>query len=207
MSPARRSPHLASPPPPEQLTTFPEYFCPAGAEVFRSHRHGYEPRWFSSSGESRFDLAADRGTCYTARSEVIALLETWGGMLIIPDYLVARRDISKLLVTTPVRTADLTSNSAVRFGVTAEIFTTIDYPATQRCAAALHQAGFDGLRYWARHDLSHTAACLAIFGPVGTATGGCRMDSVRTDHLPDRPDLLNAFESETGVAIEPVPPI
>ncbi|MEB3069306.1 RES family NAD+ phosphorylase [[Mycobacterium] vasticus] len=207
MSPPRGAVHLASPPPPTHLATFPAYVCPAGTEVFRSHRHGREPRWFPSSGEGRFDLAAADGTCYAAENAGIALLETWGGIRIVPDYLVAERDVSKLLVTNTVRIADLTSNGAIGFGVTSEIFTTIDYPATQRWATALHQAGFDGVRYWARHDLAHTAACLAVFGPTGAATDGCPLDTAQTDYLPDRPDLLSTFESETGIAILPVPPI
>lgn len=207
MSRARGHPHLGSPPPPEQLTAFPAHVSPAGSELFRSHRHGHEPRWFSGSGAGRFDLAGTHGTCYTARSDVIALLETWGGMWIVPEYLVAERDMSNLLLRNAVRLADMTSNTAIRFGVTAEIFTTGDYQATQRWAAALRQAGFEGIRYWARHDLAHRSACFALFGPAGASTDSSRLEPVRTDHLPDRPDLLSDFETQTGVALLPVPPL
>ena len=97
MSPARAVLHLTSPPPPALLNAeFPSREYPPGTEVFRSHTHGRGPRWFSSSGEGRFDLAAPNGTCYVAEAEVTKLLETWAGMLVVPDYLVDQRDTSRL---------------------------------------------------------------------------------------------------------------
>lgn len=206
MSPARTGLHLASPPPPDRLAAFPHYSYPADVEVFRCHAHGRRARWFSSSGEGRFDLAAPDGTCYAAESAVVALLEAWGGMHIVPDYLAAQRDMSQLRIDDPVPVADMTSNAAIRFGVTAEVFTTGNYPMTQLWAAALHRAGFAGIRYWARHDLAHTAACLALFGPAGDVCDTA-LTVVGTEHLPDRRDLLFDVETETGITVLPVPPI
>jgi hypothetical protein len=174
--------------------------------VFRSHRHGRGPWWFSSSGEGRFDLADPNGTCYVAEAELHTLLEAWAGMLVIPDYLVADRDTARLGLALGVTVADLTSNRAVQYGVTAEIFTTVDYSLTQLWASALHAAGYAGIRYWARHDLAHDAACLALFGSAGAPGASAGLDTISVEHLPDRPELLEALAQETGISILPVPP-
>jgi hypothetical protein len=200
--------HLAQPPPPAQLkSAFPSRDYPAGATVFRSHVHGLGPRWFSHSGAGRFDLGAPDGTCYVAESEVVTLLETWGGLQVVPSYVAAERDSSRLHLGNGVTAADLTSNLAVQYGVTSEIFTTTDYGLTQLWASAFRQAGFDGIRYWARHDLAHTAACLALFGPADPSKSLAGFEVDGTDHLPDRGDLLDQLERETGITVLAVPPI
>jgi hypothetical protein len=200
--------HLALPPPPAHLkSAFPSRDYPAGVSVFRSHGHGLGPRWFSPSGAGRFDLAAPDGTCYVAESEVVTLLETWGGLQVVPDYVAAGRDSSRLRLDSGVTVADLTSNLAVQYAVTSEIFTTTDYGLTQLWASAFRQAGFGGIRYWARHDLAHTAACLAVFGPADPSTSLAGLEIDATDHLPDRRDLLDQLESETGITVLAVPPI
>lgn len=200
--------HLAQPPPPPHLkSAFPSRDYPAGTTVFRSHAHGLGPRWFSHSGAGRFDLADPDGTCYVAESEVVTLLETWGGLQVVPSYVAAERDSSRLHLGNGVTVADLTSNLAVQYGVTSEIFTTTDYGLTQLWASAFRQAGFGGIRYWARHDLAHTAACLAWFGPADPSKSLAGFGVDATDHLPDRSDLLDQLERETGITILAVPPI
>lgn len=52
--------------------------------MFRCHGAEHGPLWFANAGYGRFDLADTQGTCYTAESEQITLLETWGGMRLIP---------------------------------------------------------------------------------------------------------------------------
>ena len=143
-----------------------------------------------------------------AEAEVTKLLETWAGMLVVPDDPVDQRDTSRLGLTREVAVADLTSNIAVQYGVTPEIFTTIEYALTQLWASALNKAGFGGIRYWARHDLAHRAACLALFGPAGSpespdASAG--LDTLSTDHLPDRTDLLEVLQQDSGIGVLPDP--
>jgi hypothetical protein len=165
------------------------------------------PRWFSHSGEGRFDLAAPLGTCYVAESAVVTLLATWGGLQVVPDYVVARRDSSQLRLGDGVTVADLTSNLAVQYGVTSEVFTTTDHGLTQLWASALKQAGFGGIRYWARHDVAHTAGCLALFGPADPSNSLAGFDLDNTDQLPSCTALLDQLEQETGITVLPVPPI
>jgi hypothetical protein len=205
---ARAVLHLAEPPPPALLCDeFPTRDYPAASEVFRSHRQDRGPCWFSHSGEGRFDLAAPQGTCYVAESEVVTLLETWGGLRVVPDYVVAERNSSYMRVMSDVRVADFTSNLAVQYGITAEAFTITDYARTQLWAGALSRAGFGGIRYWARHDLAHTAACLALFGPADPGAATAEFAVVAADHLPTRTDLLDQLEQETGITVLPVPPL
>jgi len=200
--------HLAQPPPPAHLkSAFPSRDYPPDATVFRSHRHGLGPRWFSSTGAGRFDLAAPDGTCYAAESEVVTLLETWGGLQVVPSYVAAERDSSRLSLGDGVTVADLTSNLAVQYGVTSEMFTTTDYKLTQLWASAFRQAGFAGIRYWARHDLAHAAACLALFGPTDPSKFLAGFEVDATDHLPDRTELLDQLERETGITVLAVPPV
>jgi hypothetical protein len=200
--------HLAQPRPPAQLkSAFPTRDYPAGTTVYRSHGHGRGPRWFSHSGAGRFDLADPDGTCYVAESEVVTVVETWGGVQIVPDYVLAQRGSSRLRLGNGVTVADLTSNLAVQYGVTSEIFTTTDYGLTQLWASTFRQASFGGIRYWARHDLANTAACLALFGRAdpGKTLAGFEVEA--TDHLPDRTELLDQLERETGITVLAVPPI
>ncbi|MFC0454680.1 RES family NAD+ phosphorylase [Rhodococcus jostii] len=125
---------------------FPSRRCPAGTEAFRCHGAEHGPWWFANAEYGRFDLADTHGTCYTAESEQITLLETWGGMRVIPGTELAARAVSRMPITTDRVLADLTSNTAAQFGVTAEIFTTGNYQLTQMWASALRAAGFDGIR-------------------------------------------------------------
>lgn len=199
--------HLGPVAPPERLQGFPARTYQAGTDVFRCHERGHGARWFDSSGRGRFDLACGDGTCYLAEVESVTLLETFGGVRIMADYAVAQRDISHLCLGADLQVADMTSNLAVGFGATPEMSTTLDYGVTQLWATALRRAGFDGIRYWARHDLEHTAACLALFAEAGAPREGGRepLESPVTEHLAARPDLVAAFQAVAGIAVLPVP--
>lgn len=177
--------------------------------MFRCHGAEHGPLWFANAGYGRFDLADTQGTCYTAESEQITLLETWGGMRVIPSTELAARAVSRMQITTDRVLADLTSNTAAQFGVTAEIFTTGNYQLTQMWASALRAAGFDGIRYWARHDLAHTHACLALFGDAGARptdeTVPATYSVIGTDTLTERGDLIQELQQDTGITVLPIP--
>lgn len=211
MSAPRTALHLLAPPPPDHLRDrFPAFTVQAGTEVFRCHSATRGPLWFANGGHGRFDLADENGTCYTAESEQITLLETWGGMRVVPSSELTARAVSRLEIVDTRLLADLTSNAAAQFGVTAEIFATGNYQLTQLWASALHGAGYAGIRYWARHDLAHTHACLALFGTAGahTSTGEDPQSYTvtTTDTLTERPDLIDALQRDTGITVLPVPP-
>ncbi|MDV6271305.1 LGFP repeat-containing protein [Rhodococcus globerulus] len=54
--------------------------------------------WFGSSLQGRFDLAGKYGTCYTAESELITLLECWVGIRYIPRTEIDGRALSAVAV-------------------------------------------------------------------------------------------------------------
>ncbi|WP_247596036.1 MULTISPECIES: RES family NAD+ phosphorylase [unclassified Rhodococcus (in: high G+C Gram-positive bacteria)] len=210
MSAPRTALHLLAPPPPDHLRDrFPVFRTPAGAEVFRCHSATRGPLWFANGGHGRFDLANMHGTCYTAESEQITLLETWGGMRVVPSTELSARALTRMRITEPRELADLTSNAAAQFGVTAEVFTTGNYQLTQLWASALRSAGFTGIRYWARHDLAHTHACLALFDTAGTHTSANKDPHSyaisTTATLSERPDLIDALQHDTGITVLPIP--
>lgn len=210
MSAPRTALHLLAPPPPDHLRDrSPAFTVQAGTEVFRCHSATRRPLWFANGGHGRFDLADPDGTCHTAESEQITLLETWGGMRVVPSTELTARATTRFQLTEPRVLADLTSNAAAQFGVTAEIFTTGNYQLTQLWASALHSEGYAGIRYWARHDLAHTHACLALFGTAGAHTSAGEDPQsyamTTTVTLVERPELIDALQHDTGITVLPVP--
>jgi len=123
-------------------------------------------------------------------------------MRVIPSYLAETRSVSTLTLPADVIVADLTSNLAAGYGVTAEISTTPDYPLTQLWAAAFDAAGYRGVRYWARHDLEHVRACIALFGDAGPRPS----PGPPPTPVSDDPDLLQRLRDTAGITVLPVPP-
>ncbi|QBJ98709.1 RES domain-containing protein [Rhodococcus sp. ABRD24] len=176
--------------------------------MYRTHGSKFAPWWFGTGG-GRFDLPGPHGTCYTAEAELITLLETWGGIQLIPRPEINKRSISTVAVSRELQVADMTSNAAIQFGMTSEISTTIDYPLTQQWALALRDAGYDGIRYWARHEMAHADACFALFAPGGDQTSA---PTAPTDFtvlgsaaLSDRPDLWDALQRVAGIEVLDIP--
>lgn len=207
MSAERATNHLSEPNPPAQLAGFPTHTYSAGTAFVRSHSSGLGPWWFASNGAGRFDLAGTYGTCYVAEDEVITLLEKFGGMKSVPNYSIEEVSISSVSSASDLVVADLTSNKAAAYGVTAEIFDTSDYPLTQRWAASLLAAGFAGVRYWARHDLAHDHRAVAIFDAAGVPADPSGRSVRSTEALVDRTDLMERWQKETGVTVLVVPPL
>lgn len=131
-------------------------------------------------------------------------------MRVVPSTELTAPAVSRLQITDTRGLADLTSNAAAQFGVTAEIFTTGNYQLTQLWASELHSAGFAGIRYWARHDLAHKHACAALFDTAGAHTsaeaGPQHYAVTETCTLTERPDLIKALERDTGITVLSVPP-
>ncbi|WP_237724081.1 RES family NAD+ phosphorylase [Rhodococcus sp. DK17] len=143
------------------------------------------------------------------RSGLITLIETWCGIAIIPSPEIAHRVISAVAVNRDLHLADATSNAAIGFGMTSEVSTTTDYALTQQWAHAFRAAGFDGIRYWARHELTHVHACYALFAPSGDQTSTVAIPTdftvLGTDALPDRTDLWDALYETAGIEVLHIP--
>lgn len=186
MSAEARS-HLGKPS--GELRRFPEYRLRAGTPIYRIHRRDFSPWWFSADGRGRFDLTAGFGTCYLAQRPLGALLETFRGVRMVSEEDVAARREFVVALARDLRLANCCVAAAARFGVNAEIHTTHEYGKTQAWAAALHRAGFEGIRYFLRSDPSLKLIGYAVFGepppgnwPQGTSepvSGRAVLDAAR----------------------------
>ncbi|WP_345345301.1 RES family NAD+ phosphorylase [Rhodococcus olei] len=166
---------------------------PSATAMYRTHGAKFAPWWFGTSLGGRFDLPGPDGTCYTAESALITLLETWCGIQLVPSSEIAQRAISVVAVTRDLHVADATSNAAIQFGMTSEISTTSDYDLTQQWAQTLRAADYDGIRYWARHEMTHVDACYALFAQSGdqtrTVTGGSGSNRRESNEVRNTPWL------------------
>jgi RES domain len=87
--------------------------------------------------------------------------------------LVDRVDVERRGLLTAVRSgpglrlADLRAAGARSFGVTADLAGGDDYTVTHLWAAALLATGVAGIRATVRHDPTHRARDVVVFGPAG----------------------------------------
>lgn len=163
--------------PPGDLAGFPTQA--AVGRWFREHRYRSTDDggcWYFSSvstaGGGRWDLRSPFGTCYFGNSAAAAARERVGPLIAhhmpVPEDLVADRVISTLdLTALDLQPASLHADAAAtRFGVTAELSATADYPLTQQWARALHAQGHAGLTYTPRFSPGNRA--LALFHHAGS---------------------------------------
>jgi hypothetical protein len=187
--------------PPEALDRFPVWHVHAGTTFHRVTHGEHGPWWFASDGGGRFDLVSPRGTCYLADDPVLAVLEVFGDLwpgVVSAEFLSMRR-LWTLALPSQCDAADTTVRAARGFGVTAELATVTPYELPQRWAFALAAAGFDGIRYRARHDPGGGRA-LALFGAAGERTRWRRGRS-----SPIAGPLLERLRREAGVVVAPIP--
>jgi hypothetical protein len=123
-------------------------------------------------------------------------LEVFRSRLLVPEAEVQTRRISRLELP-EILLADCTSSRSRGFGVTAEIHSMVDYAIPQRWAAALAEAGFDGIYYLLRHDPGQLFAGIALFGPAGAPSW---------ETPPEEPiglPVLEAVEHRFGIRVLP----
>jgi hypothetical protein len=113
----------------------------------------------------------------------VEVFQDWTGS-ILPRAEVSARRISRLYIPGPATLADCTSPRALAFGITAEIHSSPDRTRTRTWAAAFARAGFDGMRFFVRHDPAQRRVGIALFGPAGEAAWPvASTDEVSTDLL------------------------
>jgi hypothetical protein len=153
------------PAPPDDLPELPSMKFGTGP-LWRIHAADVTPWFFDVGPDGRFNLA-ESGTCYLAQEPIGAFVEKFGRLLrpggVIPEPLVDTQRLSKLRPP-KAKVVDLTDPSVLGLiGLTAEIHST-DYNLTQDWALALQEAGYDGIRYKARHDPRGQLVSIALFG-------------------------------------------
>lgn len=183
-------------PPPEQLPALPEVRL--GPDPLATiHRDDASPWRIHSRPEGRFNLAAPRGTCYAAEDPLGAFVEVFARFEILDEREVARYRLS-YLATEGRRLADLTHRRVLGVvGLTAEIHSTIDYGLTRAWSEAFCDAGYEGVRYKARHDPAGKLTSCALFGTQGEPGP----DVVSTKSLSAH--LLSQAEREFGLVVAP----
>lgn len=174
-----------------------------GAPLFRIHRAGRAPWWFSSAGSGRFDLAPPRGTCYLAEEPLGSFVEVFREIRLVPEEEVRRRALSEIRLPRPLRLADCAARKARMFGVTAAIHSTPDFALTRAWAAAFAAAGFDGVRYLVSHDPAQRLAGHALFGDAGEAADAARWPAGEPGEI--GPGLLRQVRQLFGLLVVPAP--
>lgn len=155
-----------SPEPPSdasELAALPAVRLQHGWRVFRAQHNPL----FYFRGPSRFVpiSPSGRGVLYLADSPSTALAETFGGRgVIVPEELESRA-LARVAID-HLRLADATGHDAARYGLTPEVTRSPDEGPSQRWAAALVAAGFDGVVYPARN--SPSGKVIAVFGAAGS---------------------------------------
>jgi hypothetical protein len=185
--------------PPDDLTRFPAFGVDRRRSLYRIHRSGVGPWWFSGDGSGRFDLRDGRGSCYLAVTPVGAFIEVFRVATVIPEAEVEVRSLSSVVPSTRARLADCTVSAARKFGITGAIHTQPDYTAPQAWAEAFAAAGFDGIRYRVSHDPAQRELGVVLFGDAGEQSLPVR----RTEPIPA--NVIEAARQRFGLIVAPTP--
>lgn len=172
---------------------------PNSLEVLSRIHHSDHGAWFPDSGpNSRFNLEAPWGTCYTAEVDLGAFMEKFVRVSnVISETALNKFRLSHFQTDPRLRIADFTDPLAKAAGVTAEIHSTTDYDMTQEWARAAHDAGFDGVRYYAASDPSCSLISVALFDDSNTTP----LDPIHTDLIPE--ELIREAEERFGIVVVP----
>ena len=149
------------------LEGFPYRTLRGDRPLYSLHRAAREAWWFSADGSGRFDpVGTDAGACYAAYEPLGAWIEVFRKAMVIAEADVSARILSELRAGRDLRLADVLSRRASSFGVTASLGADEYYGRSHEFAAAAIAAGFDGVRYRARHDPAVRLTAVALFAPA-----------------------------------------
>lgn len=187
------------------LRGFPRRTLRGDRTLFRIHREERAPWWFSSDGSGQFDpIGTDLGACYLAERDLGAWIEVFHKRLLLAEEEITQRALFCVELGRDLRLADLTSRRALQFGVTASLGADERYEPSQAFAVSAAQAGFDGIRYLARHDPAQELHSVALFAPAGTpGPGDPRWPPGR--HRPILEELIRLARQLFGDRILPTP--
>ena len=171
------------PAPPDDLPELPSTRL-GTRPLWRIHAAEVAPWFFDVGPDSRFNLA-EPGTCYLAEEPIGAFVEKFGRLLrpggVIPEPLVDAQRLSRLRPP-KAKVVDLTDPTVLGLvGLTSEIHSTSDYNLTQGWALALQEAGYDGIRYEARHDPRGELVSIALFGPDRPPRSAAKTTAIPVD--------------------------
>ena len=183
---------------------FPRRTLRGDREIYRIHRADLDPWWFSSDGTGRFDpVGTGLGACYLAEAPLGAWVEVFRKAMVIAEPDIHGRSLFGAQLGRDLKLADLTSHRALQFGVTATLGANAEYRESQAIAADAVAAGFDGLRYFVRHDPAQNLAGLALFAQTGEADDETLWPGGRDTQIPA--DLIADARRDFNYRVLPVP--
>jgi hypothetical protein len=187
------------------LRGFPRHTLRGDRPLYRIHRSGKHPWWFSSDGSQRFDpVGTGLGACYLAYRPLGAFVEVFRVGLMIAQDDIAARQLHTVTLGRDLVLADVTSKRALRFGVTASLGADPAYVDSQEFARRSIAAGYDGVRYLARHDPSQALQSIALFGAEGSADPADPDWPLGTDD-PIPAEVLEEAKRRFGYRVAPTP--
>ena len=183
--------------------SFPSIYIPRGSKLFRVHISKNHPIWFCNDSYHRFDPSESHnhlfGACYFGFEPLACLIEIFGKVVNITEEEINQRSLSVIQTKRSLRIADTTDRRVLgKFGLTAEISTGSDYKEPQRLSWQLFETGFDGIKYWIRHDPKMELEAIAIFGAPGEDHK--RFNVLNTEPIPE---TLIATVDEFGLQVIP----
>ena len=151
---------------------FPALVWPARRRLFRIRRRVHGPWWFAADGTARFDpIHIDGlGACYLAEEPLGAFVEVFRTQMLLEESDIETRVLTQVQFGRDLRLANACARGALGYGVTAQLGADGDYNRAQDFASSAARAGFQGVRWWVRHDPGQGLAAIALFGPAGAPT-------------------------------------
>ncbi len=185
-------------------TTFPRRTLRADATVYRIHTSAKSPWWFSSNGDGRFDpVGTGTGACYLAETQLGAWVEVFRKNMLLPETEIAHRSLLAVTLKRDLRLADITSPRALSFGITASLGANEQYEQSHAFAVRALEDGFEGIRYFVRHDPAQKRYGLALFAPAGVPDPSDRRWPTGSVAIPDT--LIREAEQVFGYRVLPTP--
>jgi hypothetical protein len=114
------------------------------------------------------------------------------------------RRLTRIEFRRELRLADACDRQALRHGITAQVGADGDYRVAQRFASDAAESGFDGVRWWVRHDPAQRLAGIGLFGAAGApAPSSRRWPKGETTQLEQ--SLIDLAQDEFGYRVLPRP--
>jgi RES domain-containing protein len=161
---------LPDPPAASDLATFPSTTWTVAQKLWRVHQERHPTVHFATDQGGRFNPSSPHvgfGTWYLSSHPNGALAEVFGRFRVITRAQLDERVLAEVWLPSDVHLADLNHPSvAGRYGITNELSMGGEsvYPVAQRWASALWQAGFGGIIYGGRYDVTLQTRSIALFG-------------------------------------------
>jgi hypothetical protein len=186
------------------LKGFPRRTLRGERTIYRIHKSARAPWWFSSAGNGRFDpVGTGTGACYLAEAPLGAWVRVFRKRQLLPEVEIAKRSLLAVALKRDLRLADITARRALSFGVTASLGANEHYEESQKFAVQALENGFDGVRYFVRHDPAQKLYGLALFGHAGIPDPANRQWPTDSGAIPNA--LVRDAERLFGYRVLPIP--